>query len=304
MDGWTAFLEAHEHDGRIIDDFSGLSHSEGQGFAMRLAVHHGDRAAFERLWRWTARELPRDDGLFAWSWRDGAVADRNNASDGDITIAWALLEAGQRWREEGWRNAGLRIVQAVRERLVIERDGRLLLLPGRDGFAKRDMLIVNPSYWVYPALDTFAAIEGGPVWHRLAADGAALLNEVQGAYGLAPDWLVLPGRRAWAEKPRAGYDALRVPLWLIWSGRGGPQPGRWLGFLENVGRAWVDSRTGGLAEYGLGTEQLSLLALLRRWEGDPGARLADLPVIGTETSYYGAAIRLLAGVAWLERFGG
>ncbi|MDX6749838.1 glycosyl hydrolase family 8 [Geminicoccaceae bacterium 1502E] len=302
-DAWSAFLAAHERSGRVIDDFSGLSHSEGQGFAMRLAVHHGDRAAFERLWSWTGRELARDDGLFAWSWRDGQIADRNNASDGDITIAWALLEAAQRWRREEWRTAGLRTAQAVRELLTVERDGRLLLLPGGEGFREKDGLVVNPSYWVFPALDAFAAIEGSPAWRRLADAGTALLAETSGAYGLAPDWLELPANLAWKQRPRASYDAIRVPLWLLWSGRAGPQPERWLAFLENVGRAWIDSRSGALADYGLGIEQRSVLLLLRRWRGDGDVTLAGLPLVGTETSYYGAIIRLLVAAAWLERFG-
>ena len=85
-------------EGRIVDTGNkGISHSEGQGYGMLLAVAGGDRAAFDRLWGWTQRVLMvRGDGLAAWRWTpDGGVADRNNASDGDMLIAWALLRAAE-----------------------------------------------------------------------------------------------------------------------------------------------------------------------------------------------------------------
>ena len=52
---WDQFLRRHVHaDGRVIDDGAGgVSHSEGQGIGMLLAVHFGDRATFDRLWKWT-----------------------------------------------------------------------------------------------------------------------------------------------------------------------------------------------------------------------------------------------------------
>jgi endoglucanase len=72
-----------------------ISHSEGQGFTMLFAVHYGDRAQFDRVWQWTKRNLQvRDDALLAWKWEQGAVTDRNNASDADILVAWALARGG------------------------------------------------------------------------------------------------------------------------------------------------------------------------------------------------------------------
>ncbi|HMP62965.1 MAG TPA: glycosyl hydrolase family 8, partial [Phenylobacterium sp.] len=78
-------------DGRIIDTGNGgISHSEGQGFALLLAQAHGDRRAFDLIWGWTRRTLQRPDGLFAWRYdprENPAVNDPNNATDGDIFLA-------------------------------------------------------------------------------------------------------------------------------------------------------------------------------------------------------------------------
>ena len=87
-------------DGRIIDTGNGnVSHTEGQGFAMLLAVGNNDRPAFDKLWQWTDKTLRnKDNGLFYWRYNPVApnpVADKNDATDGDTLIAWALLRAQQ-----------------------------------------------------------------------------------------------------------------------------------------------------------------------------------------------------------------
>lgn len=82
-------------DGRIIDTGNGnVSHTEGQGFAMLLAVANNDRPAFDKLWQWTDKTLRnKENGLFYWRYNPVApnpVADKNDATDGDTLIAWAL----------------------------------------------------------------------------------------------------------------------------------------------------------------------------------------------------------------------
>jgi endoglucanase len=81
--------------GRVIDTANGgISHSEGQGYGMLLAVAADDRAGFDALWGWTrANLMVRDDELIAWRWEPDkrpAVADMNDAADGDLLVAWAL----------------------------------------------------------------------------------------------------------------------------------------------------------------------------------------------------------------------
>ncbi|WP_239514610.1 glycosyl hydrolase family 8, partial [Klebsiella pneumoniae] len=79
------------------------------GYGMLLAVAAGARAAFERIWGWTrANLMVRSAALAAWRWapdhRPG-VSDMNNATDGDILVAWALTEAAEAWGEPAYRTA-------------------------------------------------------------------------------------------------------------------------------------------------------------------------------------------------------
>ncbi|SQA98658.1 Endoglucanase precursor [Cedecea neteri] len=55
-------------DGRIIDTGNNsVSHTEGQGFAMMMAVENNDRASFDKIWGWTNATLRNPkNGLFYW----------------------------------------------------------------------------------------------------------------------------------------------------------------------------------------------------------------------------------------------
>ena len=114
---------------------------------MLFAVHYRDRPAFDALWQWTQKNLQvRDDALLAWRWERGrGVTDRNNAADGDILVAWALLRAAEAWRQPEYAAAGTRIAQDVRKRLLRRVPHGLVLVPGLEGFEKPEGLTINLS---------------------------------------------------------------------------------------------------------------------------------------------------------------
>lgn len=143
-------------DGRIIDTANGnVSHTEGQGFAMLLAVANNDRPAFDKLWQWTDNTLRnKSNGLFYWRYNPVApdpIADKNNASDGDTLIAWALLRAQKQWQDKRYAIASDAITAALLKSTVVSFAGRQVMLPGVKGFNLNDHLNLNPSYFIFPA---------------------------------------------------------------------------------------------------------------------------------------------------------
>jgi endo-1,4-beta-D-glucanase Y len=201
---WEGYRQAFiRDDGRVVDSGNqGISHSEGQAFAMLLATGNGDRESFDRLWHWTRGHLGvREDGLFAWKWQPGeGVTDSNNASDGDLMLAWALLRAARRWGEPAYARAGRDIAAALRRKLVRVTDHGTVLLPGARGFEHAGRITVNLSYWVFPALQTLIEDGRDPVWQHLLDDGLRLLEIARfGHWGLPPDWLALSNPLAPAE---------------------------------------------------------------------------------------------------------
>src|SRR3546814_12150712 len=106
--------------------------------------------------------------------------------------------AGRRWGKPDYLQQSAAIRGAVAQKLIVQRHGFTLLLPGLVGFAKADRVIVNPSYYVWPAIDAFARLEPR-IWGPLATDGMKILKAARfGPSGLPADWQI--GRASCRER--------------------------------------------------------------------------------------------------------
>jgi endoglucanase len=309
---WTTYRDRFlSDDGRVRDTGNKeVSHTEGQGSAMLFAESFDDRATFDRVWHWTEDKLRRpDSALFAWRWdpndQTHPVSDTNNASDGDILIAWALSLAAHRWHDRDYGREARRILADIRGKLVARIDGNLVLMPGSDGFKGKDgSVIVNPSYYIYPAFREFAQVDPSPIWARLRRDGLALLAKAQfGQWGLTSDWVTLTDgggiSPAASAPPRFGFDAIRIPLYLVWGGAATPQRLAgdlhfWGAFADKPMPAWVDVTNGDLAPF---PAPAGFQAIVQLAEQRHDPKPAPLPQIGDKDDYYSASLILLAGLA-------
>jgi endoglucanase len=301
-------------DGRVVDTGNGgISHSEGQGYAMLLAVAFDDPAEFARLWRWTERNLQvRDDHLFAWQWRPDAqtgeeIADRNSASDGDLLIAWALARAALRWGEKGYRAAARAIAEDVLAKLTLATAGRRILLPGPAGFVHDDVATVNLSYWIFPAFAELTLIAPAPAWQELSESGVALLREARfGPWRLPPDWLTLnrPLRPSPRFPPMFGYNAIRIPLHLVWGGIDDPALlGPFLDYATAHAPAPPPAAVDLISDQ-TSAERLSAggQAILTLARGAADGAAEPLPALTDDLDYFASSLLLLAKLAHRERF--
>jgi endoglucanase len=310
---WTTFKARFVRpDGRVVDTYNGdVSHTESQGFGMLFAAAFDDRETFERIWTWTDANL-RWEGtwLHAWRYVPGnatPVPDANNATDGDLFIAWALARAAQRWHEPLYAEAARRIARDVRRLLVTEVGGRVVLLPGFNGFETGERVTVNLSYYVFPAIEAIIGIDPAPVWSSVRRDGLELIEDARfGHWGLSPDWLQIAPTgeiRPAADRPaRFGYDAVRIPLYLVWAGLGTPERLRlYRGFWQEhwqekrqPGWASLDGRSVAPYEASNGLRSIGLIvdvAMGGGWSGEA------LPGITAQDDYYSASLILLSRIA-------
>lgn len=311
---WVLFRNRYmQPDGRVVDTANGgVSHTEGQGWAMLCAERAGDRASFDLLLSWTNRTLARrGDNLFAWRYRpEAGVDDPNNATDGDLMIAWALLRAGQRWREPAYTGQGAAIGRDVLRLLARQVGEEVLLLPGAAGFEQRDHVVVNPSYYAFPAFRALAQAVPDPLWLRIAADGLGLLRRARfGRWGLTADWVAVPrtgGRPTPAPgwPPRFSYDAVRVPLYLAWAGMAREPAGAgaarfWTDPAHGRLPAWTDLSSDATSPYlaSAGIQAIAQVITLRQAED---AAAPTLPSAGEAKDYYSAVLTLLARLAWRD----
>ena len=315
LKGWTEFKARFvASDGRVVDDANGnVSHSEGQGYAMLLAVGADDSVAFSRLWGWTSRELyRRPDGLASWRWMPNAsphITDSNNATDGDLLVAWALLRAAKAWNSPEYRDSARRIALAVGRHATFQSPFGLSLKPGASGFDAAGMVdgpVVNLSYWVFPALAALPEVAAEVDWAALTKSGLALIAAARfGPGDLPSDWVSLKG----APEPARGfphefgYNAIRIPLYLAWGGVGTPD--LYAPFLklarDGAIPTVVDVSTGLPGEPLRDPGYRAIFDLAACAAGVENAPRASLSRGGADDRYYPSSLHLLAVLATADR---
>lgn len=329
---WHAWKEAHlAEDGRVIDRLQDdASHSEGQGYGLLLATYFGDEDAFRRIHAWTEANLAvREDRLLAWRWQPMSaphVPDINNASDGDLFYAWGLVRGARAFGDGAHFVRAGGIVEDLAAHCVVpspEDPQARLLLPAVEGFrhplepagdedvADGESIIVNPSYYMPLAMRELSAATGHSELAAVAADGERLLTRIA-LDGLVPDWVrVIPsGWQIAADmSENAGYEAMRVPLFLAWSGlvdhpavaraaraySRGVEPG-------DRAPTVMEVATGEALEYSPDPGYRALAALVACTDS---ARLgAPIPPFTTRQPYYPATLHLFAMIAATETLQG
>lgn len=316
---WQAYKARFvTEQGRVIDTGNNLiSHSEGQGYGMLLAVAANDRLTFDRIWGWTrANLMVRDDALLAWRWEPGkrpAIADMNNASDGDILVAWALAEAGEFWNDMSYRTAGRRIaVEFARKLVLFKTKLGAIVLPAVSGFHENDRPdgpVVNLSYYVYPAFSRLKIVAPEVDWPGLTQTGLTLLDASRtGPETLPPEWMSL---KDWTAKPAEGfpaqfsYNAVRVPLYMAWAGIGERE--QYEPFMALVKRtrgamAIVDV-TNGVEVGKFGDSGIGAIGALTACVVEGSKAPSQLFMLDPSDNYYPATLHILSLIAMQMRYG-
>lgn len=297
----SRFLMAN---GRIIDTGNNnVSHTEGQGFAMMMAVSNDDRASFDKIWNWTNATLRNPkNGLFYWRYNPveaDPIADKNNATDGDTFIAWALLKAGQKWHDSGYLKESDAIAKALVTHNVIQFADKRVMLPGVNGFNLNSSVTLNPSYFIFPAWQDFAQRSHLVVWKELITDGKTLLDKMRwGNSQLPTDWVSLAADGKLTpdanHPPRFSYDAIRVPLYLAWQDPASPELAPFKSFWSRYPRAqtpaWINVANNQTAPYMMTG---GLLAVRDLALGDT----SQPPHIIPQDDYYSASLKMLVLLA-------
>ena len=292
-------------DGRIVDTGNkNVSHTEGQGFAMMMAVANDDRDSFDKMWDWTRKTLKNPEtGLFYWRYNPieaQPITDKNNAVDGDTFIAWALLKAGNKWQNPDYLKESDAITKALVAHNVVRFAGLQVMLPGAKGFNLNSYVNLNPSYFIFPAWQDFANRSHLTVWKDLISDGQKLLGKMHfGNPQLPSDWVSLysDGRTVPAKEwpVRFSYDAIRVPLYVYWFNHSSPELQAYKTWWGRYSRAqtpaWVNVATGETAPYMMEGGLLAVRDLVLQ-----PANVA-VPQITAQEDYYSASLKMLVALS-------
>jgi len=310
---WSRYVDTFiSPDGRVIErSAADRTTSEGEAYALFFALVAGDRPLFDRLLKWSQENLAQGDltrHLPAWNWgkrRDASwgVVDPNSASDADLWMAYALLEAGRLWSEPRYGDIARQILSNVVAREVSDLPGLgPTLLPGPAGFVlSGDRGVrLNPSYLPPQILRRFSSAAVPGPWDAVVSSSIRTLRETARSGAMA-DWVLYRPRRGFAPDPVHGsvgsYDAIRVYLWIGMLSDQEPAAGqltRALGGLlrqlKETGKLperidVLSGRAGGTAPVGF---YGALLPLARAASDEPSLKaLQDRVAAGEKNGLYG-----------------
>jgi endo-1,4-beta-D-glucanase Y len=231
---FEAFLQrCVQDDGRVVDISTPQmqSTSEGQAYGMFFALVANRPERFEAMWRWAVVNLAGGDissRLPAWQWglrSDGTwgVLDYNPASDADLWMAYALLEASRLWGKPAYQDQARVLLARISADEVLNLPGLgAMLMPAPVGFhvIEQKLWRLNPSYLPVPVLRRLAVFEPSGPWREIANNTVRMLRECT-PFGYAADWVAWqqtgPHEGRFVADPQFGdlgsYDAIRCYLW-------------------------------------------------------------------------------------------
>jgi endoglucanase len=203
-------------------DQGGDTVSEGQAYAMLLAVAVGDERRFDLAWHWEQANLQLPNKLFSYHWADGQVAGADPASDADLDTAWALVLAARRFHDGADKSAGEHVASAALANETVSAGGKPALVAGP--WARATPYELNPSYLAPEAMSALRSATGDARWSALETNS---IDEVAGigagtSAQLPPDWvhvdpggvLTPTGEPDGSAPANYGLDAQRVPVWF------------------------------------------------------------------------------------------
>lgn len=217
-----AFFNKYVDDsGRVVrKDQGGDTVSEGQGYAMLLAVATRSQSRFDKVWTWTRDNLQRPDHLFSWHWSTGdGVLDPQSAADADLDIARALVLAGNQFGRAGLRRAGIAVGESILRLESAPLGNGRVLLPG-PWASKKPPLLVDPSYYSPVAMQVLYRATHDSRWRALERGTGRVVRQVA-SNTRPPDWasvladgVARPSGGPSGEPVTFGWDAVRVPIRL------------------------------------------------------------------------------------------
>lgn len=185
------FLDTYvDDDGRVRREPDGDTVSEGQAYAMLLALAIDDVDTFDDVWTWTQDNLFSPAGTLSWQWKNGAVLDANAASDADLDAARALFTAADRFGRPDYRVDANALAAALFDEDIVYAGDTTMLVAGP--WAAESPYIWNPSYLAPAAFDLLAAETLNPEWTEIRRDAVTSLATItRDGDRLPSDWATL-----------------------------------------------------------------------------------------------------------------
>jgi len=210
--------------------------SEGMGYGMLLSVAAADQTAFDRLNKFRKAlgaefdKVYTSGGLMAWNSGNSCPpsagsGNANNAPDGDLDAAMALIQASKKWPTGTYKDDALALIDGIWANNVGTSGGKPYLGAGTVNIKDKSYT----SYWTVGYFQVFARFVADATkqqnWKGLAARGYEVLKAIQAnpaCNGEFPESFQIDGTLWGGDPCDFGYDSCRVPWRLaadyVWFG--------------------------------------------------------------------------------------
>lgn len=213
-------------EGRVMDPARGdITTSEGQSYILQRSVAKNDVKTFNHTYDWTKKHLQRRDKLFSWIWgqdKNGkyGVLDKNSAADADVNIAFALILAYNRWKDEKYLKEARPIISSIWKNETKNVGKYRVLMPGFIQ-TRVDKMEINPSYFHPYAFKFFKKYDRWHDWNKVTDSSYYYIMESskKTKTGLPPNWFFIQNGKIVLEDSKKGdfsYDAIRIFKKYYW----------------------------------------------------------------------------------------
>lgn len=234
---WRSTYVKERNEGSFVttnpNEKNDISLSEGHGYGMLITMEAAKRGwasekDFNDLYRFYNNfRISGDNPLMSWrqKFEGGKQIEKEatNATDGDLDIAYALIEASERWPDSqtDYKSAAQKLLSGIKARNY--NSTNQLLTVGDWATKDSDSYdLIRPSDIIPSYFDTFASFSGDDFWRTLKASSVRTLEKLskQHKTGLIPDfaWVendtVTPAKKdqvAGANDGNYGANACRIP---------------------------------------------------------------------------------------------
>jgi len=181
-----------------------IGNSESQSYALLQSLDANDKETFQKVWAWTKEHLQREeDFLFSWQFKYNIdsekinILDRNSATDADTDIAYALILAGEQWKNEEYISEAKLIIPNIYKFETATVLKKRYVLGGT--WANRpNSIVVNPSYFSPHAYVKFHKYDIENDWETLRENGYEMLQDIRNSKirgsqdsSLPPNWIAI-----------------------------------------------------------------------------------------------------------------
>lgn len=207
--------------------------SEAQGYGMLLAVkagqkHLGSQTDFQKLDNYYLRHRLSNSNLMSWRQENkkGSLQDNPvSASDGDMMIAQALLEADKVWPGHGYKAQAFKLISDIKK-LESNRSAKIITVGNWANKKSHFYNVMRTSDVMPEAFEEFCQATGDHSWIEIKSQMLTYLQQLSSQHktGLVPDFAWISRQKQAspakandvATKDDGNYstNACRVPMLL------------------------------------------------------------------------------------------